>query len=403
MILPSNLEEIAHQSEPDIREYKHVLERHSIRFGSPDSFSGFVQKLGGDAEFAKDFWALTYAIQFREKGYLTHEDLFTLLVVSVAGPNLATSYEQMSGLLDKFDHMLAAHDEIKFQHAGLTPALDLTSKAADLKRQPRYLPFPSWAAKIHAQPKKSHHVVVSLIILFVGLASLGRVSAHQSEPGRANAQAIDDENEQRAKNIQTRFPGLNSGNTSHGASTPTVGRQKTAPSIVTGTVQTRKAGSSEKRSVSRAIDPERIQPPLAQARRVDTFDGSCDFGGTPRQSLRQDGNRAMSHRPLSTAYSERVSRRIDLSSGVMASHLVECQPPSYPKLAKLTHVQGPVLLQAVVSGDGAVESVHVIKGPYLLRGAAANAVRTWRYKPYLLDGKGVQVATIVTVDFALKP
>jgi protein TonB len=83
----------------------------------------------------------------------------------------------------------------------------------------------------------------------------------------------------------------------------------------------------------------------------------------------------------------------------MASHLVECQAPSYPKLAKLTHVHGPVLLQAIVSGDGAVELVHVIKGPYLLRGAASKAVRRWRYKPYLLNGKATEVATIVTVDF----
>jgi outer membrane biosynthesis protein TonB len=60
------------------------------------------------------------------------------------------------------------------------------------------------------------------------------------------------------------------------------------------------------------------------------------------------------------------------------------------------------LLQAIVSGDGAVESVHAIKGPYLLRGAASKAVRTWRYKPYLLNGKAIEVATIVTVDFILK-
>jgi periplasmic protein TonB len=83
-----------------------------------------------------------------------------------------------------------------------------------------------------------------------------------------------------------------------------------------------------------------------------------------------------------------------------SSHLVERQASSYPKLAKLTRVR-PVLLQALVSGDGAVESVHAIKGPYLIRGAASKAVRTWRYKPYLLDGKAIEVATIVTVGFVL--
>jgi TonB family protein len=87
----------------------------------------------------------------------------------------------------------------------------------------------------------------------------------------------------------------------------------------------------------------------------------------------------------------------------MAANLLESHPPSYPRLASLTRRQGPVLLQAIVSRRGTVESVHVIKGPYFLRGAASIAVRSWRYKPYVLNGKPIEVATIITVDFALKP
>jgi protein TonB len=97
-----------------------------------------------------------------------------------------------------------------------------------------------------------------------------------------------------------------------------------------------------------------------------------------------------------------TSRRIGLSSGIMAANLMEWHPPPYPRLATLARVQGPVFLQAIVSERGTVESVHVIKGPYLLRRAAADTVRTWRYKPYFLNGKPVDVATIVTIDFALK-
>jgi outer membrane biosynthesis protein TonB len=48
-----------------------------------------------------------------------------------------------------------------------------------------------------------------------------------------------------------------------------------------------------------------------------------------------------------------------------------------------------------------VDRVHVIEGDRLLRDAASEAVRRWRYKPYLLNGKPVEVATTVTVDFKL--
>ena len=61
------------------------------------------------------------------------------------------------------------------------------------------------------------------------------------------------------------------------------------------------------------------------------------------------------------------------------------------------------MMQAVVSRNGKVVSTHVIRGPHLLRGAAADAVRRWRYRPYLVEGRATDVATIVTVDFRLHP
>jgi protein TonB len=85
----------------------------------------------------------------------------------------------------------------------------------------------------------------------------------------------------------------------------------------------------------------------------------------------------------------------------MAANLVSASPPSYPKLAGLTHMQGEVVMQAIISKDGTVENLHVIQGHRLLRGAAKNSARTWRYRPYLVNGKPVEVATIVSVDFTL--
>ena len=95
------------------------------------------------------------------------------------------------------------------------------------------------------------------------------------------------------------------------------------------------------------------------------------------------------------------SHRVNVSSGVMAANLLESPAPAYPRLASLTHMQGNVVMQAIISRQGTVESLHVIKGHHLLRNAAANAVRTWRYRPYLINGRPVEVATIVSVEFTL--
>jgi TonB family protein len=92
---------------------------------------------------------------------------------------------------------------------------------------------------------------------------------------------------------------------------------------------------------------------------------------------------------------------ISVSSGVMASNLIDSEPPSYPRLAKLTHIQGQVVLQVFISKDGTVDHINAVKGHRLLRGAAKNAVKHWRYRPYLVNGRPVEVATIVTVDFNL--
>ena len=94
------------------------------------------------------------------------------------------------------------------------------------------------------------------------------------------------------------------------------------------------------------------------------------------------------------------STRVQVSSGVMAGNLVTSHPPRYPGgVAGLFHTEGKVTMQAVISKSGRVENLHVLSGHYLLRNAARNAVQTWRYRPYYVNGNPVEVATIVSVEF----
>jgi hypothetical protein len=90
------------------------------------------------------------------------------------------------------------------------------------------------------------------------------------------------------------------------------------------------------------------------------------------------------------------------SPALMASRLVYAPPAGYPALAKMTHVQGKVMVQAVVGKNGQVIRAQAISGHHLLRGSAVREVYGRRYRPYLLDDRARDVATIVTVDFRLR-
>jgi protein TonB len=93
--------------------------------------------------------------------------------------------------------------------------------------------------------------------------------------------------------------------------------------------------------------------------------------------------------------------KLAISSGVMAGNKLSGAPPQYPGIARVAGVQGTVVLGATISRSGTIENLHVISGPPMLIAAAEQAVRTWRYRSYLLNGEPVAVETTVYVVFRL--
>jgi len=75
--------------------------------------------------------------------------------------------------------------------------------------------------------------------------------------------------------------------------------------------------------------------------------------------------------------------------------------PVYPVIARTAHVQGSVVVEAMISKAGRIESAHVTSGPAMLRQAALDAVAAARYRPYLLSGEPIEVETTITVVFRL--
>src|SRR5271163_433333 len=94
-------------------------------------------------------------------------------------------------------------------------------------------------------------------------------------------------------------------------------------------------------------------------------------------------------------------QRVRVSTGVSTGLLIRKVQPNYPQLAKQARIQGQVVLQAEISKDGTIQNLQLISGHPMLAPAAIEAVKQWRYKPYLLNGEPVAVETQVVVNFSL--
>jgi protein TonB len=94
-------------------------------------------------------------------------------------------------------------------------------------------------------------------------------------------------------------------------------------------------------------------------------------------------------------------KKVNISGGVAQGMLLNKTTPLYPPIAKAARVSGTVVLQATISKTGTIENLRVISGPAMLQQSALEAVKSWRYRPYLLNDEPVEVETTVNVVFTL--
>ncbi len=89
-----------------------------------------------------------------------------------------------------------------------------------------------------------------------------------------------------------------------------------------------------------------------------------------------------------------------LSPGIATT--VDQAGNSYPLLAQRARVEGSVVLQALIGADGVIQDLRVLSGPSILAPAAQQAVRQWRFRPYLQNGQPVETKANITVNFTIK-
>jgi periplasmic protein TonB len=96
-----------------------------------------------------------------------------------------------------------------------------------------------------------------------------------------------------------------------------------------------------------------------------------------------------------------VLQTLNVSQGVSQGLLLKKPQPTYPPNAMRMHIEGAVQLMATISKNGDISAVKILSGDPQLSHAAVDAVKQWKYKPYLLNGAPVEIQTQVTVNFKL--
>jgi TonB family protein len=121
----------------------------------------------------------------------------------------------------------------------------------------------------------------------------------------------------------------------------------------------------------------------------------------PAPSIGTTGGSGKDVDAVGSALSVQANLPYMASQGVSGGALERKVQPIYPAQARSTRLQGPVVLQAVIDEVGAVQNLKTVSGDPVLAQAAIDAVRQWRYQPYLLNGQPVKMPIQITVNFTL--
>ena len=139
----------------------------------------------------------------------------------------------------------------------------------------------------------------------------------------------------------------------------------------------------------------------------ETSSGSTPSQDSKKPQLKPLGNtaalaaKAVANPPVSVRDSSGAPTRVQLPAEVSKGFLEHEVLPTYPPLAQQAGVHGVVVLQVVIDKNGVVQGIKTVSGHPLLVPAAIDAVKQWRYRPFLINDKPVEVDTPVTVNFAL--
>ena len=159
---------------------------------------------------------------------------------------------------------------------------------------------------------------------------------------------------------------------------------------------------STSKSIS-APTPSTQEAPSASVNTTGGVVGGVPGGvvGIPSGAFNEALNSTRNPPVLAKAPEPTPIKRIRVASRVAEANLIHDVAPTYPSEAGRARIEGAVVLMAVIGKDGSVQDVRVESGLPLLAQAAIDAVKQWRYRPYLLNGEPVEVDSRITINFTL--
>jgi TonB family protein len=233
---------------------------------------------------------------------------------------------------------------------------------------------------------------IDRVLAMVGMAAPATPSLHPAKPVRFAPPAAAEPAPAPANADATPTAASDSARSS--TSSSTAGSTLSTIALVTGPTATATASSVTVPSAAATTTtetparPNALATPLSAAKAVT----AASAVGKPESS--SNSNATPSSAPLP---GEDVA--VILSSKGAEKRLAYSVPAKYPTEALPAKKEGTVVLKAVVDESGKVDGVRLVEGNDTLAIAAIQAVKQWRYRPYVRDGKAQSFQTVVIVDF----
>jgi len=249
-------------------------------------------------------------------------------------------------------------------------------------------------------PKQPRQLLVALFLLLIALGVVlnknrdfwfGANETLESDP--ADSESVSKTNSVPAQPVQTPIANV-------AAPKKQLARKPSTPATATVRPNTVRPNNGSAASNSPVIAANRtVLPPLE----VEVVAGDAHSVIHPgsKVEIRSDSDRSPSVVASTDGLPSNAAEHVSLRSKAVPE-LRQTVEATYPLLSQHTSVQGSVVLQAVVGTDGSIEDLRVISGPAILSTAAQQAVRQWRFKPYLQNGQPVETKARITVNFSIR-
>jgi len=144
-----------------------------------------------------------------------------------------------------------------------------------------------------------------------------------------------------------------------------------------------------------ALGDVRLAKPLVNRGKAASAPGESE----PSLDVTSNANNAEPLSGLSTSHRNEPTAPVPIGGDVKPAKLIKSVQPVYPAMAKSQHVSGNVQIDALIDADGNVSAMKVLSGPTLLRDAALQSLKQWKYQPAELDGKPTTMHLTVTLQF----